>query len=92
MAFQQMEGRAGEDVRVSGFVRAEGDAKVNCAARAFDARRTRNEFLHIGYLQGNADWTRFSETVTVPAWAARLNVLLLVEGEGRAWLGDVTLE
>ena len=92
MAFQQIEGWAGEEIRVGGFVRAEGDAELNFAVQAFDAGWTRNEFLQVGYVQGSADWAFFSKTVAIPAWAVRFNLLLLVEGEGRAWLDKVTLE
>ena len=91
-AFQQISGYAGKSFIVSGFVKSEGDVKVNVAVQSFDNDWKKNNFEQVKYVQGNNDWTGFEKKVTIPGWSARFNVLLLVEGTGSAWLDDVKME
>ena len=41
------------------------------------------------FVQGETDWTSFAKEVELPEWTAFFNVLLLVEGDGCAWLDEV---
>ncbi len=91
-AFQQIEGHAGKSFTAKGVVRTQGNARVNVAIMSFDGSWSRNHFEQLRYVQGNTGWETFSKTVTIPDWAARFNVVLLVEGDGKAWLDDVTLK
>jgi hypothetical protein len=70
-------------------VKTQGDAKVNFAVQSFAGDWSKNDFAQIAYRQGSSDWTQFSKQVRIPDWAARFNVLLMVEGAGSAWLDDV---
>ncbi len=89
--FQQIAGHAGVRLRLSGWVRTAGGAKVNVAVQAFDADWQQNAFDQVRYVQGATDWQAFEKVVTIPEWAACFNVLVLVEGAGKAWLDDVRL-
>jgi hypothetical protein len=88
-AFQQFELGGGKTCSISGWVKTQGNAKVNFAAQSFASDWSKNDFAQIGYQQGASDWTQFSKMVRIPDWAARFNVLLMVEGAGSAWLDDV---
>ncbi|HEV7299183.1 MAG TPA: GDSL-type esterase/lipase family protein [Tepidisphaeraceae bacterium] len=90
-AFQQIEGLEGKSFRLSGFVKSEGNARVNVAVQSFDEGWTKNEFRQAKYVQDETDWSEFSTSIELPEWAARSNVLLMIEGDGRAWLDDVKL-
>jgi hypothetical protein len=89
--FQMIEGGAGQRVRLRGWVKSQGDVKVNVAIQSFDLGWSRNSFDQVKFLQGDTDWTPFDKEVLIPDWAARYNVQLLVEGKGRAWLDEVSL-
>ena len=91
MAMQQIAGHAGQTFRVSGWVKTQGDVKVNVAVQSFDSGWTKNDFNQVKYLQGDFDWQEFSKEVTIPDWAARFNMALLVDGKGSAWLDDVQM-
>jgi ferric-dicitrate binding protein FerR (iron transport regulator) len=91
-AFQLLDAAGGQRLRVRGVATCAGRAKVNAALQAFDEGWTRNEFVQLLYLQDDADWTAFDRTVALPVWAARFNVQLLVEGDGTAWMDDVTVD
>lgn len=39
--------------------------------------------------QNDTDWTHFEKEIKLPECTASFNVLLLVEGDGKAWLDDV---
>ena len=88
-AFQQFDCKGNEIIRIAGWVRSSGKVKVNVAVQAFDAGWTRNNFGQVKYVQGDSDWTSFEKECALPDWAARFNIVLLVEGEGKAWLDEV---
>ena len=47
-------------------------------------------FTALGNASAGADWQRFSGEVTLPANTARFGIVLMLEGEGKVWLDDVT--
>ena len=81
----------GGKVTITGFVKSEGDIKVNFAAQPFSTDWKAIAFNQIGYVQNNADWQSFTKEITLPDGTARINVNLLVEGNGKAWLDDVKI-
>lgn len=87
--FQTLQAAGGSSYRITGWVKTQGNAKVNVAAQSFDAGFTQNNFDQIKYLQGDNDWTEFSKEIKLPDWATQFNLLLLVEGTGKAWLDEV---
>lgn len=90
-ASQLIEAKAGETVTVSGWIKTAGKVKAIVGFQPFSADWKQNEFKLLGYAQNDTGWTRFSASATVPAWGARFNLALLVEGDGKAWLDDVEL-
>ena len=88
-AFQTLDFGGGKTYTVSGWLKSKGDAKVNFAIQSFAGDWSKNDFKQVGYLQGDIDWTRFSKEVTIPDWAGRFNIVLMVEGAGQGWLDDV---
>ena len=89
-AFQMFEVEGGGTYTISGWMKATGDIKAQVAAQSFSPDWGKNEFNQILYSQGG-DWTQFSKDVKIPDWASRFNVQLMVEGQGQAWLDDVTV-
>jgi hypothetical protein len=61
----------------------------NVVGQRGNAAWTRNSFDQVKYIQDDTDWAAFEKECTLPDWAARCNILLLVEGEGSAWLDEV---
>ena len=88
-AFQAFPVKGGAKFRVAGWIKSAGKVKAQAAVQCFDEKYTRNSFIQAKYVQNDTDWTEFSKEVTIPDWAGRFNILLLVEGEGRAWLDEV---
>jgi len=48
-------------------------------------------FEQIRYAQGTSDWTTASRDITLPDGTARFGIVIVIEGEGQAWLDDVKL-
>jgi len=90
-AFQAVEGGRGSRLAVSGWARSSGAARVNVAVQSFSGDWKQNRFEQVRYLEGNSDWVAFSKEIELPPWTARFHVLLLVEGEGSAWLDEVSV-
>lgn len=88
---QIVEAKGGAKVTISGWLKTAGAAKVVFAFQPFAGDWSKNEFKLLGYAQNETGWQRFSQEVTVPDWAARFGVGVLIEGEGKAWLDDVSL-
>ena len=90
--FQTVAAGGPRRLKFSGFAKSQGRVKVNVAVQSFNSDYSRNQFDQVKYLQGDHDWTEFSKDVEIPDWAARFNLLLLVEGAGQAWLDEVTIQ
>ena len=88
MVFQQLEVAGGARVRLIGVFKVAG-ASAQVFLQAFDTGWTKNQFTQVIYLQGDADWTPFTKDITLPDWAARLNIGIRIEGAGKAYLDDV---
>ncbi|BDI27956.1 hypothetical protein CCAX7_000070 [Capsulimonas corticalis] len=77
---------------VSGWVKSQGGATVNVAVQPMNAAWTPIAFFQTGYVQGDAGWTYFEKKVTLPKDTARFGLVLLLDGQGTAWLDDVSVE
>ena len=88
-AFQSQAAHGGETFKIAGWVKSAGHAKVNVAVQSFDEKFTRNDFQQLKYVQDETDWTSFEKEVKLPDWAHEFHILLLVEGDGSAWLDEV---
>lgn len=78
-------------VKVSGWVKSEGTAKVVLAAHFYDERFGMSEVVPVAEATTAQDWHLAEQEVPVPDTAVRMAVALYVEGQGRAWLDDVSL-
>lgn len=88
---QVIEAPGGKTVTVSGWIKTAGNIKAVFAVQPFAGDWSKNEFKQVGFAQNESDWQKFSQTITLPTWAARFGICLFVDGEGKAWLDDVEL-
>src|SRR5207244_2907980 len=89
-AFQQIKGGAGAKVRVAGWIKSKGSGKAQAVVHAFADGFKNNQFIQLKFVQGDTDWAQFDKEVELPAWAAFFNVGLMVDGDGSAWLDEVS--
>jgi lysophospholipase L1-like esterase len=82
----------GETVRLSGWLRADGGANAMLALQSFTKDWKALELKVVGNALSGFDWQRASGEVTVPAGAARSAVVLMLQGNGAAWLDDVSTD
>lgn len=85
---QQVAASPGQTFTVSGQLRTAGSAKVNAALQFYDASGQPFEFLQLRYAQNTSDWGSFIRAVTVPPRTATVAFVVLLEGDGRAWVDD----
>lgn len=90
-AHQMIGVKSGTQIKIGGWVKSAGQAKVDLAAHFFDDQFTWNEFHQIVHLEGGRDWQSGSIELTVPERATRMAIGLYVEGQGTGWLDDVSL-
>lgn len=82
----------GERLIASGWIRCEGaDTTAQIGLQFFNANHVPIGFTQIRFLSGNTDWTEGRATATAPAGAARVSFVLLIDGDGQAWLDDAVL-
>lgn len=91
-AEQNIGGKAGESIQISGFARSTGEAKINIAVQSFNQKWKPIAFEQLRYIQGDSDWLAFSGKVTLPEGAARNNLVVLLDGQGTVWVDDLKIE
>lgn len=89
--FQQISATPGQVFTVSGHLRTEGHAKINAAVQFYDRSGQPFDFIQLLYAQNTTDWQPFTRTITVPDRAGSIAFVLLLEGDGRAWIDDFAL-
>ncbi len=87
--FQTIQGGAGATFKIAGWIKSAGMVKAQVAIQAFAEGYTQNQFLQVQYIQNDTDWMHFDKEIKLPEWTAFFNVLLMAEGDGKAWLDDV---
>jgi hypothetical protein len=89
-ASQALDGVAGRQVRVTGWVRTEAGTSAQVGLGAFDAdwKMLAWETIHVA--PGGQDWTAFERTVAVPAGAVHVNLATGIDGAGKAWFDDLS--
>lgn len=94
-AVQIVDATEGTKVNVSGWLKTEGGAKVNVGLMPFGDENGGGwksfGFVQVKYQEGEAGWQNFSYPVTLPAGTRRIALMLMVQGDGAAWLDDLTL-
>ena len=92
-AQQFIDAAAGTSFTLTAWVRAAGadGTRGVVGVQSYTAEWKGIEFKPLGAARAGLDWQKISGTVTLPANTARCAVLLLLEGDGQAWLDDVSL-
>ena len=91
-AAQLVDAEAGAKVVVSGWVRSSWKIKAVVSIQPFDLEWNPIGIIPVGSVKNDSDWTPFRKEITMPPRTKRFSVTLQLEGEGAAYLDDVTLE
>ncbi len=89
---QTIPAEAGDVLDVSGYVRADGDASALLGVMAYDENWKALGFTAIGNALSGFGWVRAGGKVTLPDNTARAGIVLQIEGNGTAWLDDVSID
>ncbi len=87
--FQVVQGGANATFKIAGWIKSAGAVKAQIAIQAFAEGYAQNQFIQVQFVQNDTDWTHFEKEIKLLEWTAFFNVLLLAEGDGKAWLDDV---
>lgn len=90
-AFQLIQGSPHQSFTISGFAKSTGRVKVNVAIQSFSKKSRPLQFQQVQYLHNTQDWSPFSQEVTLPPKTDKFGIVLLIEGQGEAWLDEVKL-
>ncbi|MBC7805569.1 MAG: hypothetical protein H7145_05405 [Akkermansiaceae bacterium] len=82
---------AGATFTISGSVKSKGTIKVNFAVQPRKDSWEPIAFEQVGYVQNDSEWQSFTKKVTLPEGSVHAAIILLVEGDGEAWLDDVKI-
>ncbi len=83
----------GSEMRLSGFVKTQGDAKAHIQIQAFDqAGQQLTIAVAEPTIEGAKDWTEVKTDATaIPREAKSIIVRLVLAGKGQAWFDDLSL-
>jgi lysophospholipase L1-like esterase len=90
-AGQTIEGGTNRSFTLSGWVKSQGTIKANVLIQCMDDKWKPTHTEQAKFVQNNTDWTEFSKQVKLPDNFVRFNVVLLIDGDGTAWLDEVKL-
>lgn len=92
-------GLGGKKLRLTAWVKVSGipeEGKRTGAVLSLTALRgsavLASEAMRRRELRGSADWTRHSIELAIPAGAARIDFGAVLQGTGKMWVDDFTLE
>lgn len=89
-ASQVIDAEAGQRFVVHGFLKTADHVRCNVMVQAMNGW-TPFHSEQVKFSQGDQDWTEFSKQVELPPGTQRFGIVLYIEGDGKAWLDDVTL-
>lgn len=82
----------GERLVASDWIKCEGaDTTAQLGVQFFNNNHAPIGFTQVRYVAGDTPWTEGRATATAPAGAARASFVLLIDGDGQAWLDDAVL-
>ena len=84
--------KVGQTFVVTGQLKSVGQINAQVALQPLRENWSPIEFKQLKFIQNNSDWTPFSAKVTLPEGTARAQLVLFIEGTGKAWLDDVKIE
>lgn len=82
---------AGQTFTISGKIKSAGQIQAQVALQPLRDNWAPIEFKQLKFVQNDSDWTPFSAQVTLPEGTTRAQIVLFIEGFGRAWLDDVKI-
>jgi len=83
--------KPGERYKISGYIKSVATGTVSIAAQFAKSDMQPVGFQHIGIPTATPEWQRREAIITVPKEATQCGVLLYVDGNGKAWLDDVSV-
>ncbi len=90
--YQPVSVSPGQSLVASGWIKCEGaDTTAQLGLQFYDTSYKSVGFSQLRYVAGNTDWSSGSAVVTVPDGAAKVAFLILIDGDGQAWLDDAML-
>jgi hypothetical protein len=82
----------GDQLTAAGWIKCEGaDTTAQFGLQFFTADYKPISIVQVRYVAGTVNWTPGKLTTTVPANAAQAGFILLLDGDGQAWLDDASL-
>ncbi|MFO0927597.1 MAG: GDSL-type esterase/lipase family protein [Gemmataceae bacterium] len=81
---------AGATVRFAGYLKTAGSLTATVGVMAYTAEWKGIGFQAIDQGKNTSDWHPFAGTVTLPPKTAHFGYVMTVEGDGTAWLDEVT--
>ena len=77
-------------IEIKASLRTEGAFNsIIVAAQVFDANWKQLEWKNLFVVEQPGDWKSFAKTVSLKEGAARINLQVLIKGDGQLWLDDV---
>lgn len=89
---QTFDATAGQRLRVSGWVRADGGGNALFAVQSYTADWQGISLQILGNSITGMDWREVSGEITLPPNTAHAAVQLMLNGPGKAWLDDVSAD
>lgn len=89
---QTFDATAGERLRVSGWLRADGGANAMLGVQSYTREWQGISLQILGNSISGMDWREVSGEVTLPPHTAHAAVQLIINGPGKAWLDDVSAD
>lgn len=92
-ASQGLDGLAGKQVRITGWMKTDGKVGAGVGIGSFDGAWKMLQWDTItGVGAGSGtEWTQFDKTVTIPAGTVKANLGTTIDGDGKAWFDDLSV-
>lgn len=85
-----LEAKAGDTVRVGGYFKSAGKVTARVGVVSYTADWKGNGFTAFDQVFNDSDWRPWAGEAKLPPGTARCAVVLMLNGDGRAWLDEVT--
>jgi hypothetical protein len=83
---------AGQRYQIGAWLKSGDGVRAQIGITYKDRQDQPIDYEQIRYNAGPEDWTHSRRIVRIPSLAVTATIVLMVEGDGSAWMDDVTLE
>ncbi len=90
-AQQNVDVKGGEIFHIEAWLKCQGVGQALFGVQSYDANWKGLEFVPVGNALAGLDWQRASADVAVPANAAHIGYICMIEGNCMAWFDDVAI-